>query len=84
MSRRNARIVLAALAAAAALGGLAGDTTCVMAQAPVTGGSPVVAQSPSCRSSCLSEYNQCRITTKGAPTCDSAYQVCLQSCLVQR
>ena len=67
--RRLVRKMLAALAVASALAGLAGDTTCVFAQ------------SPTCRSSCLAEYNQCRLSTKGSPECDSRYQACLQSCL---
>ncbi len=66
------RIVLVTLVAAAVLSGLPGDTTCVMAQ------------SPSCRATCLQEYNQCRLSTKGSPTCDAHYQTCLQSCLVHR
>lgn len=73
MSRRhNFRIALAALVAFAALAGLAGDSTCVHAQ------------SPSCRSACLAEYNQCRLNTKGALACDSQYRACLQGCVVQR
>ncbi len=70
--RRNIRFVLAAVAAAAALTGLAGDTTCVFAQ------------SASCRSVCLQQYNNCRITSKGSPACDAQYQTCLQGCVAPR
>ena len=70
--RRMSRAVLAVLAMTAALAGLTGDTTCGLANAP------------SCRTSCLQEYNQCRLSTKGSPACDSQYQVCLQSCVVHR
>ncbi len=72
MSFRRLRIVLAAFVAAAVLAGLAGEPTCVLAQ------------SPSCRSTCLNEYNKCRLSTKGSPVCDGQYQLCLQSCLVHR
>ncbi len=69
LRRRAPRTVLAALAMAAALAGLTGDTSCGLANAP------------SCRASCLQEYNQCRLATKGSPACDSQYQACLQGCV---
>lgn len=69
--RADLRIVMAALAACAGLVGLTGDTTCGMAQ------------SPSCRASCLAQYNECRLSTKGSPICDTQYQSCLQSCLAR-
>lgn len=71
--RRTGRILLAAaVLAGAALAGLPGESTCVLAQ------------TPSCRSICLAEYNKCRLATKGSPTCDGQYQVCLQTCVPQR
>lgn len=71
--RRNIRLMLAAAAAATvALMGLAGDTTCGFAQ------------SSSCRSVCLQQYNQCRINTKGSPSCDAQYQTCLRACVAPR
>ena len=38
----------------------------------------------SCRSGCLAQYNQCRMSTKGSPTCDAQYQACLQACIAPR
>ena len=64
-------IALVALAASAGLIGLTGNSTCGMAQ------------SLSCRASCLAQYNECRLSTKGSPICDSHYQACLQSCLAR-
>ena len=61
----------AALVLCAALLGLAGDSGAVWAQS----------QSASCRGMCLAQYNQCRIATKGSPTCDAQYQSCLQACI---
>lgn len=73
MFARNPRWIAAALLAAFAVaGGLAGDSTCVQAQ------------SSSCRSTCLAQYNQCRISTKGSPACDQQYQACLQGCVSGR
>lgn len=66
------RICLAVATVGAALSGLAGDTTCVQAQA---------GPAASCRSACLSNYNQCRMNTKGSPICDAQYQGCLQTCV---
>jgi len=33
-----------------------------------------------CGSACRDAYNQCRIKTKGAPSCDEQYTRCMQSC----
>ena len=65
-------MVIAALALAAALTGSAVDSTCALAQ------------SSSCRSTCLAQYNQCRISTKGSPSCDAQLQSCLQSCIASQ
>ena len=62
-------IAAIALASTTLLAGLAGESGCA------------TAQSSSCRSICLSQYNQCRITTKGSPSCDAQYQSCLQACI---
>lgn len=35
----------------------------------------------SCGSACKSEYNQCRINTKGAGSCEVAFTRCMQSCI---
>lgn len=66
---RLLRMGLAALAFWLGLLTLAGDSTCVLAE------------SPSCRSACLAQYNQCRISSKGSPSCDVQYQACLRGCL---
>jgi hypothetical protein len=34
-----------------------------------------------CGSSCRNAYNQCRISTKGSPSCESAFTSCMQSCI---
>jgi hypothetical protein len=72
LSRRQInRIALAAALAAAMLVGPGGDIGCVHAQ------------SPTCRSTCLASYNQCRLATKGSPACDAQYQACLQACVAR-
>jgi len=31
-------------------------------------------------SACYAQHNQCRMQTKGSPSCDARLQQCLQSC----
>lgn len=38
----------------------------------------------SCGSSCKNEYNQCRISTKGSPSCEVAFTRCMQSCILKK
>ena len=38
----------------------------------------------SCGSACKNEYNQCRISTKGAGSCEIAFTRCMQSCIVRK
>ena len=68
-TKRHAGLLAAALLLAAGVVGLAGDSTSCLAQ------------SSTCRSICLDQYNQCRISTKGSPSCDAQYQACLQGCV---
>ncbi|KAB2941802.1 MAG: hypothetical protein K8F92_18385 [Hyphomicrobium sp.] len=35
-----------------------------------------------CGAGCKSAYNQCRISTKGSPSCEIAFTRCMQSCIV--
>jgi len=39
------------------------------------------ASANACAASCRAQHNQCRISTKGSPSCDAALQRCLQGCL---
>lgn len=34
-----------------------------------------------CGASCRNAYNQCRISTKGSPSCEAAFTRCMQSCI---
>jgi hypothetical protein len=34
-----------------------------------------------CGANCRNDYNQCRIKTKGSPSCESAFTRCMQSCI---
>lgn len=34
----------------------------------------------SCGAACRNAYNQCRIATKGAASCESAFTSCMQGC----
>lgn len=38
------------------------------------------ASANSCASACYDQHNQCRITTKGSPSCDAALTQCLRGC----
>lgn len=44
----------------------------------------IVAQDNSCASVCQSQHDQCRVQTKGSPSCDAARQRCLQTCLASK
>jgi hypothetical protein len=70
--RRSQYLAMAAIVAAVLLVGAASQPACVQAQ------------SASCRSICLAQYNQCRIATKGSSSCDRRYQACLQRCVSRR
>lgn len=37
-----------------------------------------------CGAGCKNEYNQCRISTKGSPSCEAAFTRCMQSCILRR
>lgn len=39
-----------------------------------------LAQADQCVQQCRSDHNQCRIKTKGSPSCDSQLQACMDSC----
>lgn len=39
-----------------------------------------LAQSDQCVQQCRADHNQCRIKTKGSPSCDSQLQACMDSC----
>lgn len=34
-----------------------------------------------CGSGCRDAYNQCRISTKGSPSCESKFTSCMQGCI---
>ncbi len=36
---------------------------------------------PSCVAQCRAAHSQCRIASKGSPSCDGQLQSCLQGCL---
>ena len=40
----------------------------------------LAARADDCASQCRSRHNQCRLQTKGSPSCDVQLQGCLQSC----
>lgn len=39
------------------------------------------AQANACNSSCLSRYNQCRISTNNSPSCGRQFQACVRRCI---
>jgi hypothetical protein len=43
-----------------------------------------VAEANSCVASCRAAHSQCRIATKGSPSCDAQLQSCLSGCLTKR
>ncbi len=46
------------------------------------GGGVMLAQgNPSCIAQCRAAHSQCRVATRGSPSCDGQLQGCLNSCL---
>ena len=45
---------------------------------------PVVIAEDSCANRCQREHDQCRVTTKGSPSCDPVRQRCLQDCIAKK
>jgi hypothetical protein len=43
-----------------------------------------VVQSGACTAACRAQYNQCRIATKGSPSCDAQFAACMQRCIPSR
>ncbi|MGB3719813.1 MAG: hypothetical protein DIU63_02110 [Proteobacteria bacterium] len=43
-----------------------------------------LAQGGACTSSCRAQYNQCRIATKGSPSCDAQFAACMRRCIATR
>lgn len=41
----------------------------------------VVVAQDSCAASCRAAHSQCRIATKGSPSCDAQLQACMQRCI---
>lgn len=39
-----------------------------------------MAQADQCVQQCRAAHNQCRIDTKGSPTCDGQLQACMDGC----
>jgi hypothetical protein len=71
-------IALAFLAVALAF--IANATPCA---APVAAG-VTLAEGGACTSACRAQYNQCRIATKGSPSCDAQFAACMQRCISSR
>ena len=46
--------------------------------------SVLAAKADTCAPSCRERHNQCRIQTKGSPSCDAQLQACLQSSLASQ
>ncbi len=44
----------------------------------------VIAQDGSCAGACQTRHDQCRVQTKGSPSCDTDRQRCLQACLAAK
>ena len=43
-----------------------------------------LAQNGACTASCRAQYNQCRISTKGSPSCDAQFAACMRRCISSR
>lgn len=41
----------------------------------------VIAVADQCVPTCRQRHNECRIQTKGSPSCDAQLQACIQACI---
>lgn len=48
---------------------------------PPPGPRPHLVQGGACADACRSQFNQCRVSTKGDPRCNAALTGCLQRCI---
>ena len=44
----------------------------------------IVAQDSTCAGACQAQHDQCRVQTKGSPSCDAERQRCLQACIAAK
>jgi hypothetical protein len=48
---------------------------------PVPAPAPIQVAQDGCAANCRAQHNQCRIATKGSPSCDAQLQACMQRCI---
>lgn len=87
MGRRARARVVALLVAVCGIGAAtAADQSLALLPVPRPPASALTGHGAdlSCVNSCQSRHDQCRVSTKGAPGCDSDRQRCVESCLVRR
>jgi len=53
---------------------------CVVLLAGISLLGPASASAASCGAQCKKAFNQCRISTKGSPSCDKQFTKCMQGC----
>lgn len=51
---------------------------------PAVSAPAVVADNSSCAGTCQTLHDQCRVSTKGGPDCDSERQRCVQRCIARK
>ena len=56
----------------------------VVVFAVMIGTSVMAARADDCPSSCRQRHNQCRIDTKGSPSCDALLEACIRSCVASQ
>lgn len=57
---------------------------CLAIIAAVGSATMQLANADNCVSQCRNAHNQCRIATKGSPSCDAQLQACMDSCRPRR
>lgn len=45
---------------------------------------PLILVQDSCANLCQRQHDQCRVQTKGSPSCDRERQLCLQTCIAKK
>jgi hypothetical protein len=63
---------------------LAGALAAGLATSLALTGGCAEAQGNQCAAQCYAQHNQCRIATKGSPSCDAQLTACLRGCASRR
>ncbi|MBS0244633.1 MAG: hypothetical protein JSS20_20875 [Proteobacteria bacterium] len=77
-------LALAALLALALRAGAEEPRPTPAAEPPASQSTARIAEGQTCPGECQARHDQCRVQTKGSPSCDAERQACLQKCITKK